>query len=240
MRQNHNKHAGKKNKRNGNIGISDNFDPIVPVKKEPPPLRALNQAQYDYIESIENNSLTFGVGSAGSGKSFVAGAIAAQMLKDGEIDKIIITRPCVEAGEKLGFVPGLLEEKYEEFIHPFIDVLNQRLGKSQVAYYRKTGHILAKPLGYMRGVTLDNAFMILDEAQNCTVALMKMYLTRIGKDAICVVNGDISQKDINTLSGLQDAVNRLENVKDIGIVNFHNSDCVRSGLCRAILERYEE
>jgi phosphate starvation-inducible PhoH-like protein len=243
MRQAHNKHSNvrgdKRNKKhNGNIGLVDNFEPIESVKKEPAPLRALNQSQYDYIKSIENNIITFGIGPSGTGKSFVAAAMAAQLLKDGEIDKIIIVRPVVEAGEKLGFLPGELSEKYAPYIAPLVEIFNERLGRTYTQYLLKSGGISASPLAYLRGSTFKNSMVILDEAQNTTPVQMKMFLTRIGDNSKIIIDGDIEQKDIPGNSGLADAINKLKHVPNIKIINFDIDDCVRSGIVKNILMAY--
>ena len=208
------------------------------TKKVVKPLRALNESQYQYITSIKNNTVTFALGPAGTGKTFIAGAIAAEWLTEGTIEKVVITRPGVEAGESFGFLPGELQEKYAPFIEPFVEVLNERLGKSTVDYLLKRDKLQAKPLAFMRGATFKNALCILDEAQNTTPAQMKLFLTRIGQDAKVIIDGDIEQKDIGGLSGLQDAVNRLSGVPSIGCVDFDLDDCVRSGIVRDILMRY--
>ena len=202
------------------------------------PLRALNAAQKAYINSINANTLTFGIGSPGTGKSYIAGAIAADLLKDGLIEKLIITRPGVEAGEKFGFIPGSLEEKFAPFIEPFTTVLNERLGRSQVQYFMKSGKIQATPLAFMRGTNFNDCFVVLDEAQNTTPAQMYLFLTRIGTGCKVVIDGDIKQKDVAGLSGLLDAVNKLENINSVGVVEFEKEDCVRSGLVREILFAY--
>ena len=210
------------------------------VKKVVRPLRPLTKTQHDYIESINKNTITFAVGSAGTGKTFIAGSMAAEMLLNGDIEKLIITRPGVEAGESFGFLPGELQEKYQPYIEPFIDVLNERLGRSQVDYLLKRGQIVAKPLAYMRGTTFKNSMCILDEAQNTTPAQMMLFLTRIGRDCKVIVDGDINQKDISGISGLQDAVNRLKAVVGVGMVEFGINDCVRSGIVMDILRAYQK
>ena len=207
-----------------------------PVK----PLRPLNDAQFDYLQSIEKNVITFAIGSAGTGKTYIAAAYAADLLVAGDIDKIIMSRPNVEAGKGFGFLPGELEEKYAPYMEPMVDVLNERLGKSHTEYLLKRGAIQFKPLQYMRGKTFSKCFYILDEAQNTTPSEMKLFLTRIGEDCKVVIDGDLFQKDISGVSGLQDAVQRLYGVKKIGLVEFKSSDCVRSGMCRDILEAYEK
>lgn len=170
--------------------------------------------------------------------TFVAAAMAADMLREKKIDKIIITRPAVEAGESFGFLPGELEEKYAPYIDPFRDILNERLGKSQVEYLIKHKRIEAKPLAFMRGCTLKNCWAILDEAQNTTPSQMKLFLTRIGENCKVIVDGDTEQKDIKSYSGLADAVIRLASTKRVGIVDFSPEDIVRSGIVRDIIKAY--
>lgn len=203
------------------------------------PLSAQTEAQAHYMMAIESSNITFGVGPAGTGKTYVCGAMGADMLMNGDVEKIILTRPAVEAGEKFGHLPGTLEEKYEEYLIPFRDVLNERLGRSRVDYLIKTGQIEAAPLAFMRGRTFNNCFIILDEAQNVSTNQMKMFLTRIGKGSTVVVNGDPKQKDIPGESGLMDAVNRLEKIGGVKSAFFDRSDVVRSGIVQQVIEAYE-
>jgi len=204
------------------------------------PLLARTKAQKRYIDAIKSHCLTFGIGPAGTGKSYCAAAIAADELLAGTIDRIILTRPAIEAGEQLGFLPGDVDEKYSVYIEAVRDVLNQRLGSGAVDYHLKHGRILASPLAYMRGKTFDeNTFVILDEAQNTTVSQMKMFLTRIGESCKVVVNGDIQQSDIRGANGLEDAVNRVEGLANVYVHEFSRDDIVRSGLVRALMDRYE-
>jgi len=172
--------------------------------------------------------------------TYVAAGLAADDLRDGKIDKIIITRPGVEAGESFGFLPGEIEEKYAPYIDPFRDILNERLGKGQVEYLIKSKKIEAKPLAFMRGSTFKDAVIILDEAQNTTPTQMKLFLTRIGEGCTVIVDGDTAQKDISGKSGLSDAVNRLRSLSNVGVVEFHSDDIVRSGIVKDIIEAYEE
>lgn len=197
-----------------------------------------NENQRRYIGAIRNFKLVFGLGPAGTGKTFIAGALAAEMLEAGKVEKIIITRPAVDAGESLGFLPGELEEKYEPYIAAFRDVLNERLGKSYVDYLLKMGRIEAQPFAYMRGRTFKDAIVILDEAQNATPEQMKLFLTRIGENCTVVVDGDETQADISK-SGLSDAVARLSWIPSVKIIRFGICDIVRSGLVQEIIESYE-
>lgn len=204
------------------------------------PLQAKNPAQKTYINAIKMNCLTFGLGPAGTGKSYCAGALAAEALQDGQIEQIILTRPAVEAGENLGFLPGDVDEKFSAYIDAFRDILNERLGAGTVNYLLRHGRIVAAPLAFMRGKTFNqNRFVILDEAQNTTPSQMKMFLTRIGEDCKVVINGDIKQSDIKGENGLADAVERMRGIPDVAIHNFERDDIVRSGLVRAVIDRYE-
>lgn len=203
------------------------------------PIVAKNDAQKRYINAINTFTLTFATGSAGTGKTYLAAALAADALESKQVEKIIITRPAVEAGESLGFLPGDIDQKFDPYLLPFREVLNERLGKSYVEYLVKVGRIEAAPLAYMRGRTFKNAFVILDEAQNTTHTQMKMFLTRIGYDCKVVVNGDYSQTDIASASGLEDAIKRLSFIPSIKHVHFTHADVVRSGLVREILQAYE-
>jgi phosphate starvation-inducible PhoH-like protein len=204
------------------------------------PLRARTPAQQCYINAIKNNALTFGIGPAGTGKSYCAGALAAEALESGRIERIILTRPAVEAGEQLGFLPGEVEEKYAVYIDAFRDILNERLGRGVVDYCLRHGRIVGAPLAYMRGKTFNNStFVILDEAQNTTPAQMKMFLTRIGEDSKVVINGDIRQSDIRGPNGLADAIEKVQGLPSVHIHAFERADIVRSGLVKHILDRYE-
>ncbi|BCD99795.1 PhoH family protein [Marinagarivorans cellulosilyticus] len=204
------------------------------------PLRPRTKAQKDYINAIKNSSLTFGIGPAGTGKSYCAGALAAEAMQNGQIERIIITRPAVEAGENLGFLPGDIDEKFAAYIDAFRDILNERLGAGTVKYLMRHGRIVAAPLAYMRGRTFkEDTFVILDEAQNTTPSQMKMFLTRIGENCKVVINGDIKQSDIKGPNGLGDAIKRLGGLNNVAIHEFDRDDIVRSGLVRAVIDRYE-
>jgi phosphate starvation-inducible PhoH-like protein len=209
------------------------------AKKEVKPLRALTEAQGHYLTSITNNIITFAIGPAGTGKTYISGGYASDQLKEGNVEQIIITRPGVEAGKDWGALPGELEDKFAPFFEPFMDVLNERLGKSQTEYYMKRGVIQAKPLEFMRGKTFKNAIVILDEAQNTTPEQMKLFLTRIGENCKVIIDGDIAQKDIRGKSGLEDAINRLKGIPSIRVVEFEVDDIVRSGIVRDIIEAYQ-
>lgn len=208
-------------------------------QKAAPPLEAKNQSQAQYITAIKSHKLTFGTGPAGTGKSYCAGAIAAEELESRRIEKIIISRPAVEAGENMGFLPGDLHEKFDPYFDAFRDCLNDRLGKGVVECGMKNGRIVVSPLAYLRGKTFNDAFVVLDEAQNCTPSQLKMFLTRIGENCRVVVNGDIRQSDIGGKSGLQDAVDRLGHLDSVYVHKFEREDIVRSGLVKDIIQCYE-
>ena len=204
------------------------------------PLRALNKIQQQYLNSIRANCITFAIGSAGTGKTYIAAGFAAEMLSERVIDTIIMTRPNVEAGRGFGYLPGVLQDKYAPYMEPLLVVLQERLGKSQVEYFLKRGSIQFKPLEFLRGKTFSRCLYILDEAQNCTPNQMKLFLSRIGEDCKVIIDGDIEQKDIHGMSGLQDAVNRLQNIDNIGMIEFTVNDVVRSGMCKEILLAYRD
>jgi phosphate starvation-inducible PhoH-like protein len=204
------------------------------------PLRAKTKSQQEYINAINTHTLTFGIGPAGTGKSYCAGALAAEALESGKIERIILTRPAVEAGESLGFLPGDLDEKFSVYIDAFRDILNERLGAGTVDYCLKHGRIVAAPLAFLRGKTFnDKTFVVLDEAQNTSPTQMKMFLTRIGEGCKVVINGDINQSDIRGRNGLEDAIELLDDMADVYIHEFEREDIVRSGLVRDIIDRYE-
>jgi phosphate starvation-inducible PhoH-like protein len=202
------------------------------------PLKAKTDNQKKYMNAIRSATLTFGVGPAGTGKTYICGAIAAELLQGKTIDKIIITRPAVEAGESLGFLPGEVEEKYGPYIQPLRSVLEKMLGKGQVDYFLKSKKIEAIPLAYMRGMTFDDAFVILDEAQNVTPTQMKMFLTRIGENCKVVIDGDLEQKDIAGQSGLEEAIKKISFIPSVQVVKFNDKDVVRSGLAAEIVQAY--
>lgn len=211
-----------------------------PVPKVAPSVEAKTDAQKRYMNAIKSSQLTFGVGPAGTGKTWVCVGLAAAALHSGLIDKLIITRPAVEAGESLGFLPGELEEKFDPYLQPFKEALYEFLGKGPTEYMIKAGRIEAAPLAYMRGQTFKNAWVILDEAQNTTPKQMKMFLTRIGHDSKVIVNGDIAQADIHGKCGLEDAIERIGYIPSIRVVKFAYTDIVRSGLCQEIVQAYEQ
>ena len=228
---------GRKDSRSDDFELLDLVDLVV-ERKILEPIQALTKAQGAYINAILDNVITFGIGPAGTGKSYVVAGLAADMLREKKIDRILLTRPGVEAGEKFGFIPGELEEKYAPYIEPFREIFNERLGRSQVDYLIKHKRICAMPIAFMRGRTFKNCWAILDEAQNTTPGQMKLFLTRIGDNCKVIIDGDIEQKDIPTQSGLSDAVSRLKHTKKVGIVEFTVEDVVRSGIVKDIIKAY--
>lgn len=196
--------------------------------------------QIKLVEACNSEDLVFAIGPAGTGKTYVAVAMAVRALKDKKVRKIILTRPAVEAGENLGFLPGDLNEKLAPYLQPLYDALRDMIPAEKLRQYTENGTIQVAPLAYMRGRTLDNAFVILDEAQNTTKMQMKMFLTRMGKSAKFIVTGDITQIDLprSQGSGLQDAMKILDKVKGIGFVYFNEKDVVRHELVRKILNSY--
>ena len=198
--------------------------------------------QAKYIDAMLKNELVFGLGPAGTGKTYLAVALAVSMMLEGAVDKIILSRPAVEAGENLGFLPGDLKEKVDPYLRPLYDALYEMLPAETVDKKLSLGEIEIAPLAFMRGRTLSNAFIILDEAQNTTPMQMKMFLTRLGENSRMVVNGDLSQVDLprGIVSGLRDALDTLKKVDNISSVTFGAADVVRHGLVAKIVQAYEE
>ncbi len=215
-------------------------DIVLKTKKRHIYPRSANQAEY--IQTMMDNELVFGLGPAGTGKTYLAVALAVSMMLEGKIDKIILSRPAVEAGENLGFLPGDLKEKVDPYLRPLYDALYEMLPAEQVDKKLAIGEIEIAPLAFMRGRTLANAFIILDEAQNTTPMQMKMFLTRLGENSRMVVNGDLSQVDLpkGVESGLREATGILKKVDGIGSVTFSASDVVRHGLVAKIVKAYED
>ncbi|WP_353419046.1 PhoH family protein [Staphylococcus delphini] len=205
-------------------------------------IRAKTMGQRMYIHAMKNNDLVFGIGPAGTGKTFLAVVFAAKALRAGQVKRLVLTRPAVEAGESLGFLPGDLKEKVDPYLRPLYDGLNTVLGVEQTARLIERGVIEIAPLAYMRGRTLDDAFVILDEAQNTTHAQMKMFLTRLGFGSKMVVTGDKTQIDLprGVKSGLIEAEKRLKNIKGLAIQHLDQADVVRHPLVGQIISRYEE
>lgn len=206
------------------------------------PIKAKTLGQKKYCEAINKNTITFGVGPAGTGKTYLAVALAVTAFRAKQVDKIILTRPAVEAGEKLGFLPGDLQSKVDPYLRPLYDALFDVLGAENFQKYQERGSIEVAPLAYMRGRTLDDSFIILDEAQNTTPEQMKMFLTRLGFNSKMVVTGDITQIDLpaGKKSGLTKVMRILKNVDDIEICKFTQKDVVRHRLVQKIIKAYEK
>ncbi|MDF2820050.1 MAG: Phosphate starvation-inducible protein PhoH, predicted ATPase [Clostridiales bacterium] len=194
-----------------------------------------------YVDEIKKKMITFGIGPAGTGKTYLAMAMAITAFKNNEVSRIILTRPAIEAGEKLGFLPGDLQSKVDPYLRPLYDALYQIMGAETFLRNLEKGLIEVAPLAYMRGRTLDNAFIVLDEAQNTTPPQMKMFLTRIGFGSKAVITGDITQRDlpVGQKSGLNEALNIINNINEIGIVKLSNKDVVRHPLVQKIVEAYD-
>ena len=205
------------------------------------PVTAKTFGQQNYVKMMRDKMIVFGVGPAGTGKTYLAMAMAITAFKNDEVGRIILTRPAIEAGEKLGFLPGDLQSKVDPYLRPLYDALYQIMGAESFQKNSEKGLIEVAPLAYMRGRTLDNAYIILDEAQNTTPAQMKMFLTRIGFGSKVVVTGDETQKDLSpgTLSGLEDALRVLRNVDEIGVCKLTSKDVVRHPLVQKIVKAYE-
>ncbi|EFQ58125.1 PhoH family protein [Streptococcus downei] len=205
------------------------------------PIRVKTLGQKVYVDSVKNHDVVFGIGPAGTGKTFLAVTLAVTALKRGQVKRIILTRPAVEAGESLGFLPGDLKEKVDPYLRPVYDALYQILGKDQTTRLMEREIIEIAPLAYMRGRTLDDAFVILDEAQNTTIMQMKMFLTRLGFNSKMIVNGDSSQIDLprNSHSGLLDAIEKLKNIRQIDFVYLSAKDVVRHPVVAEIIRAYE-
>ena len=206
------------------------------------PVKPKTLGQKSYVDQIRKKMIVFGIGPAGPGQTYLAMAMAINALKNNEVNKIILTRPAIEAGENLGFLPGDLQSKVDPYLRPLYDALYQIMGAESFISNSEKGIIEVAPLAYMRGRTLDNAFIILDEAQNTTPAQMKMFLTRIGFGSKVIVTGDRTQKDLprDTVSGLEVALRVLKNVDDIGFSFLDNNDVVRHPLVQKIVKAYEE
>ena len=206
------------------------------------PVKPKTMGQKQYVDQIRKKMIVFGIGPAGTGKTSLAMAMAIQAFKNGEVSRIILTRPAIEAGEKLGFLPGDLQSKIDPYLRPLYDALYQIMGAESYLHNAEKGLIEVAPLAYMRGRTLDNAYIILDEAQNTTPAQMKMFLTRIGFGSKVIVTGDQTQKDLpaGAVSGLDTAVRVLKRIDDIGFCYLNSSDVVRHPLVQKIVQAYDE
>ena len=227
-------------------GTSDRMESLlhecICITARGKPVKPKTIGQSAYCEAIANNTITIGVGPAGTGKTYLAVAMAVAAFRAGEINRIILTRPAVEAGEKLGFLPGDLQQKVDPYLRPLYDALFDMLGSESFQRYQERGSIEVAPLAYMRGRTLDDSFIILDEAQNTSREQMKMFLTRLGFNSKMVVNGDVTQIDLpdGKQSGLIEAAKILSSVDDVAIVRFDKRDVVRHRLVQDIIMAYEK
>ncbi|MDR0861902.1 MAG: PhoH family protein [Oscillospiraceae bacterium] len=215
---------------------------VVCITAKGKPIKAKTLGQKTYVDAIKKNTITLGVGPAGTGKTYLAVAAAVAAFRDKQVNRIILTRPAVEAGERLGFLPGDLQSKVDPYLRPLYDALFEFLGPETYAKYLEKGNIEVAPLAYMRGRTLDDSFIILDEAQNTSKEQMKMFLTRLGFGSKVVITGDITQIDLppDKTSGLKDAIRVLDGVQDIAICRLSGADVVRHILVQRIIEAYEK
>ncbi len=234
-------HAASLAARDSDVRLRDFMLDTVVMTSRRRPITPRSPNQKLYVDAIRENDLVFGIGPAGTGKTYLAVAMAVAALQKGEIRRIILTRPAVEAGEKLGFLPGDLAEKVNPYLRPLYDALNDMLDPAKCARFIEQGTIEVAPLAFMRGRTLNQAFVIMDEAQNSTREQMKMFLTRLGADSQAVVTGDVTQIDLerNRLSGLLDAQRVLAGMSDIPFIEFQRVDVVRHPLVRRVLAAYE-
>ena len=215
---------------------------VVCITAKGKPIKAKTVGQQKYMKAIQSNTITIGVGPAGTGKTYLAVAAAVAAFRERTVNRIILTRPAVEAGERLGFLPGDLQNKVDPYLRPLYDALFDMLGPETFQKYQERGSIEVAPLAYMRGRTLDDSFIILDEAQNSTREQMKMFLTRLGFGSRIVITGDVTQIDLpdDKVSGLKDAVRVLEDVRDIAICRLSSADVVRHALVQEIINAYEK
>ena len=215
---------------------------VVCITAKGKPIKAKTVGQQHYMKAIQKNTITIGVGPAGTGKTYLAVAAAVAAFRERSVNRIILTRPAVEAGERLGFLPGDLQNKVDPYLRPLYDALYDMLGAETFQKYQERGSIEVAPLAYMRGRTLDDSFIILDEAQNTTREQMKMFLTRLGFGSKIVITGDVTQIDLpdDKVSGLKDAVRVLDGVKDIAICRLTSADVVRHALVQEIINAYEK
>lgn len=223
-------------------GMADTLSKVIATTHRGRPIKAKTLGQAKYLEALEKNSIVFGIGPAGTGKTYLAVVTAVRALREKVVNRIVLTRPAVEAGEKLGFLPGDLQEKIDPYLRPLYDALYDLLGPETTQRYVEKGTIEIAPLAYMRGRTLDDSFMILDEAQNTTPEQMKMFLTRLGFGSHAVVTGDVTQVDLprGHYSGLVEVQNILKGIPDISFHYFSAADVVRNPLIQKIIQAYEE
>ena len=226
----------------GNDGlVSQMAKDVVCITAKGKPIKAKTVGQQTYMNAIQNHTVTIGVGPAGTGKTYLAVAAAVAAFRERSVNRIILTRPAVEAGERLGFLPGDLQNKVDPYLRPLYDALYDMLGAETFQKYQERGSIEVAPLAYMRGRTLDDSFIILDEAQNTTREQMKMFLTRLGFGSKVVITGDVTQIDLpdDKVSGLKDAVRVLDGIKDIAICRLTSADVVRHALVQQIIDAYD-
>ena len=224
------------------VSLAEIDNELIAFTIQGKPVKPKTLGQKKYVDAIREKMMVFGVGPAGTGKTYLAMAMAIQAFKQDEVGKIILTRPAIEAGEKLGFLPGDLQSKVDPYLRPLYDALHQIMGADSYLRNVEKGLIEVAPLAYMRGRTLDNSYIILDEAQNTTPAQMKMFLTRIGFGSKVIITGDLTQKDLpsGTTSGLDQALDVLGKVEDIGIAHMTNQDVVRHPLVQQIVKAYDD
>lgn len=233
------------NKKENSIETKNNIveldDNVLSRTIQGKPIKPKTIGQKNYVDSIRDNMITFGIGPAGTGKTYLGMCMAIEAFKKGEVTKLILTRPAIEAGEKLGFLPGDLQSKIDPYLRPLYDALYQIMGAESFQANLEKGLIEVAPLAYMRGRTLDNAFIILDEAQNTTIPQMKMFLTRIGFNSKVIITGDDTQKDLpkDVTSGLDSAIRVLKNIEGISFIRLTSKDVVRHPLVQKIVVAYE-
>lgn len=222
--------------------IDSGYDEFICMTVNGRPIKSKTIGQKKYINLIKNNNIVFGVGPAGTGKTYLAMAMAITAFKNNEVGRIIMTRPAIEAGEKLGFLPGDLQQKVDPYLRPLYDALYEIMGAESYQKNLEKGAIEVAPLAYMRGRTLDNAFIVLDEAQNTTPEQMKMFLTRIGYGSKAVITGDTTQMDLpeGKKSGLQESIKILQSIEGIGFITLTNKDVIRHPLVQKIILAYEK
>lgn len=221
--------------------VDELLNDVVAITNKGKPIKSKTVGQKQYVDLMKKKTITFGIGPAGTGKTYLAVAIAVNAYKEKQVEKIILTRPAVEAGEKLGFLPGDLQEKVNPYLRPLYDALQEMLGADSFSKMMERGTIEIAPLAYMRGRTLSNAYVILDEAQNTTKEQIKMFLTRLGDNSRMVITGDLTQVDLpnGQMSGLKHAAKILKGIDDIGIIRLTEKDVVRHPLVQLIVKAYE-
>jgi phosphate starvation-inducible PhoH-like protein len=233
------RNTGKRARRDEQMYNDMGFQAPQKVNTKFPKLEPKSYRQQDYLDAIVSKDIVFATGSAGTGKTYVATHYAAEQLYYKRIDKIIITRPAVEAcGESMGFLPGELEDKFAPYLVPYLETFNELLGKSYVEYCLKAGTIEAVPLGFMRGRSFKNCLILADEMENASAMQLKLLLTRLGENTKMLINGDLAQRDVASMKGLEDAVGTLRHLSEVELITFTPDDVVRSGLCKKIIKAY--